>query len=153
VSKALAEKRLIMGFGHRVYKTVDPRAEIVRRYCQTIARQREDLHLEAAAEVIERTVKAQKGLPPNVDWPVARLYYYLGLEVELYTPIFVAARVAGWCAHIIEQLDHNRIFRPVGRYIGPAPRKVVPLAERNDGSDVYVPSDQTPVASGRGKRT
>jgi citrate synthase len=67
-----------------------------------------------------------------VDWPVGRLYYYLGLEIELYTPLFVVARIAGWSAHVIEQLEHNRIFRPMARYVGPAPRKVVPIARRGN---------------------
>ena len=131
VRRMFAEKRLIMGFGHRVYKKVDPRAEIVKRFCRSMAESRGDTSLEETAEIIERLVKTEKGLPANVDWPVARLYYYLGLEIELYTPLFVAARIAGWSAHIIEQHDHNRIFRPMGLYVGPSPRQVVPLAQRN----------------------
>ncbi len=128
--KMFADKKLIMGFGHRVYKTVDPRAVIVNRYCKSIAKARGDMSLEETADIIENLVKTEKGLPANVDWPVARLYHYLGLEVETYTPLFVVARIAGWCAHVIEQLDKNRIFRPMGRYIGSGPRKVVPLAQR-----------------------
>src|SRR5207247_11259704 len=128
--KALAEKRLIMSFGHRVYKTVDPRAEIMKRYCEQLAKTRRDTRMEETAAIIERIVKQEKGLPANVDWPVGRLYHYLGLEVELYTPLFVVARVAGWSAHVIEQLDHNRIFRPMGKYVGPATRHVTPLAKR-----------------------
>ncbi len=128
--KMFAEKKLIMGFGHRVYKKLDPRAVIVNRFCKSIAKSRGDMSLEESADIIENLVKAEKGLPANVDWPVARLYYYLGLEIELYTPLFVVARIAGWSAHVIEQHDKNRIFRPMGRYIGPAMRKLVPLAER-----------------------
>jgi citrate synthase len=131
VRRMFAEKRLVMGFGHRVYKKVDPRAEIVKRYCRGMAEARGDTSLEETAEIIERLLKTEKGLPANVDWPVARLYYYLGLEIELYTPLFVAARIAGWSAHVIEQHDHNRIFRPMGLYVGPSPRQVVPLAQRN----------------------
>ena len=130
VRQALAEKRKIMGFGHRVYKTVDPRAEIVKGYCHSIAQARSDTALEETAAVIERIVKTEKKLPANVDWPVARLYHYLGLEIELYTPVFVMARVAGWTAHVVEQLSDNRIFRPMGRYVGPELRKVVPLDQR-----------------------
>jgi citrate synthase len=123
--KMFADKKLIMGFGHRVYKHVDPRAVIIDRYCKSIVKTRSDTSLEETAEIIERLVKTEKGLPANVDWPIARLYYYLGLEVELYTPIFVAARIAGWAAHVVEQHDKNRIFRPMGRYIGQTGRKVV----------------------------
>jgi citrate synthase len=122
--KMFADKKLIMGFGHRVYKKVDPRAVIVDRYCKSIAKARGDMSLEQTADIIENLVKTEKGLPANVDWPVARLYYYLGLDIEIYTPLFVVARIAGWTAHIIEQLDKNRIFRPMGRYIGATGRKV-----------------------------
>jgi len=128
--KMFAEKKLIMGFGHRVYKTVDPRAVITNRFCKSIAKARGDMSLEETADIIENLVKTEKGLPANVDWPVARLYHYLGLDVELYTPLFVVARIAGWMAHVIEQQDKNRIFRPMGRYIGKTGRKVVPLAQR-----------------------
>jgi citrate synthase len=119
-----AQKKLIMGFGHRVYKKIDPRAVIISRYCKSIAKSRGDMSLEETADIIEKLVQTEKGLPANVDWPVARLYHYLGLEIELYTPLFVAARIAGWTAHVIEQLEKNRIFRPMGRYIGLTGRKV-----------------------------
>jgi citrate synthase len=130
VRQALAEKRKIMGFGHRVYKLGDPRATILKPWCQQLAEKTGHANLERTAEVIETVVRAEKGLPPNADWPSARLYYYLGLPVESYTPLFVMSRVVGWSAHVIEQLDNNRIIRPLARYTGPAPRAVVPLAER-----------------------
>ena len=69
-------------------------------------------------------------MPPNVDWPSARLYHYMGLEIDLYTPIFAMARVAGWAAHIIEQLDHNRLMRPRAIYTGPPHRPVKPIDQR-----------------------
>ena len=75
----------------------------------------------------------QKNLPPNVDWPSARLYHYMGLEIDLYTPIFAMARVAGWAAHIIEQLDHNCLTRPRARYTGPPNRQVKPINQRGEG--------------------
>ena len=86
--------------------------------------------MEAMADTIERIVRTEKGLPPNLDWPSARLYYYLGLEVELYTPLFVVSRVAGWSAHVIEQLDNNRLIRPRANYTGPALRKWVGVDRR-----------------------
>jgi len=125
VREALAQKRRIMGFGHRVYKTGDPRARILKEHCQKLAREMGDDRWERVAEPIERIVTEEKGLPPNVDWPCARLYHYLGLDVSIYTPVFAMARAAGWAAHVIEQLDHNRLMRPRARYVG-APRRAVP---------------------------
>jgi 2-methylcitrate synthase/citrate synthase II len=130
IQDALARKERIMGFGHRVYKTGDPRASIVKQYCTDLAREVGDDRWERTAEPIERAVTTQKHLPPNVDWPTARLYHYMGLETDLYTPIFAMARVAGWAAHVIEQLDHNRLMRPRSRYIGPPHRTVEPVEQR-----------------------
>ncbi len=122
VRDALAKKKRIMGFGHRVYKDGDPRATLLKPLCQELAAEVGQSDLEATADIIERIVRVEKGLPPNLDWPSARLYHYLGLSVDLYTPLFVVSRVTGWSAHIIEQLDHNRLIRPLARYTGPAPR-------------------------------
>jgi 2-methylcitrate synthase/citrate synthase II len=130
ISDALARQERIMGFGHRVYKTGDPRARILKTYCTRIAQEIGDDRWERIAEPIERAVTQQKRLPPNVDWPSARLYHYLGLNIGTYTPIFAMARVAGWAAHIIEQLDNNRLMRPRARYIGPPTRDVKPLDQR-----------------------
>ena len=130
VRDALAQKRRIMGFGHRVYKTGDPRARFLKPWCQQLAAESGHESLEQMAEVIERVVGEQKGLPPNLDWPSARLYHYLGLPVELYTPLFVVSRISGWSAHVIEQLDNNRLIRPLGRYTGPGEKEFKPLAER-----------------------
>jgi citrate synthase len=130
IRDALARKERIMGFGHRVYKTGDPRARILKAHCAALAAEIGDDHWERVAEPIERAVTEQKHLPPNVDWPCARLYHYLGLNTHLYTPIFAMARLAGWAAHIIEQLDHNRLMRPRARYIGPPNRHVNPIADR-----------------------
>ena len=130
VRTALSEKRRVMGFGHRVYKTGDPRAVILRGYCRQLAEQTGQVELETIADTIETIIGTEKGLPPNLDWPSARLYHYLGLEVELYTPLFVASRVAGWSAHVIEQAENNRLIRPRSRYIGPSPRSFKPISER-----------------------
>jgi len=130
IQDALARKERIMGFGYRVYKTGDPRAAILKKYCSDLAREVGDDRWERIAEPIERAVTAQKLLPPNVDWPSARLYHYMGLDIDLYTPIFAMARVAGWAAHIIEQLDHNRLMRPRALYIGPPHREVKPIDGR-----------------------
>ena len=130
IQDALARKERIMGFGHRVYKTGDPRAAILKEHCIALAKEVGDDRWERIAEPIEQAVTSQKHLPPNVDWPSARLYHYMGLEIDLYTPIFAMARVAGWAAHIIEQLDHNRLMRPRGRYTGPPHRPVKPIDQR-----------------------
>ncbi len=119
-----------MGFGHRVYKEGDPRAVYLRELCRALAAETGNEELESIAAVLERVVWEEKKLPPNLDWPAARLYHYLGLPIELYTPLFVLSRTSGWCAHVIEQHDNNRLIRPRARYIGPEPRPWKPLAER-----------------------
>jgi citrate synthase len=127
---ALARKERVMGFGHRVYKAGDVRAGILKAYARKAAETAGALQWEETAEVIEKVLAEEKNLFPNLDWPAGRLYHALGLEVPLYTPIFVMARVAGWSAHVNEQQANNRLIRPRGRYIGPAQRSVKPLAER-----------------------
>ena len=118
VQDALAKKVKIMGFGHRVYKDGDPRARYLKPLCAALAAETGEQHLEQIADVIEQKIWQEKRIPPNLDWPSARLYHYLKLPVELYTPLFVVSRVTGWSAHVIEQLENNRIFRPRSRYIG-----------------------------------
>ena len=130
IRDALANKRRIMGFGHRVYKTGDPRAAYLRTLCGELAVETGNQDMEAMADTIETIVRNEKKLPPNLDWPSARLYHYMGLDVDLYTPLFVLSRVTGWAAHVIEQLDNNRLIRPRANYTGPAPRKWMPVAKR-----------------------
>ena len=122
VREALANKIRIMGFGHRVYKEGDPRAWYLKSLCAELAEQTGNQDMERMADVIEGIVGTEKGLPPNLDWPSARLYHYMGLPVPLYTPLFVLSRVVGWSAHVIEQLDNNRLIRPRSRYTGAEPR-------------------------------
>jgi 2-methylcitrate synthase len=130
IRKALVEKRKIMGFGHRVYKDGDPRAIYLKRLTAAVAVETGHQDMEKMADIIESIVWSEKRIPPNVDWPCARLYHYFGLPPDLYTPIFVVARVVGWSAHIIEQLDHNRIMRPRGLYKGPDLRTWKPMGQR-----------------------
>lgn len=130
VREALADKRRIMGFGHRVYKEGDPRAVYLKPICQALAEASGHQTIEQTAEAIEQVVRDEKGLPPNLDWPAARLYYYLGLPVQLYTPLFVLSRVVGWSAHVIEQRQDNRLIRPRANYTGPEPREWVPIDQR-----------------------
>jgi 2-methylcitrate synthase/citrate synthase II len=130
IRAALDQKRRIMGFGHRVYKTGDPRARFLKPLCAELARASGNEKLEQTAEIIERIVGEEKKLPPNLDWPSARLYSYLGLPLDLYTPLFVVSRVVGWSAHAVEQLANNRLIRPRANYTGPGLRKWKPVEER-----------------------
>ena len=131
VRTRLATGERIMGFGHRVYKLGDPRAEILEETCAALAHTPEQDDLQQTATIIARLMRQEKGLFPNLDWPCARLYHYLGLEADVFTPLFVASRVAGWSAHVIEQAANNRLIRPRSRYTGPSARKFVPLALRD----------------------
>jgi citrate synthase len=130
IRDALARKERVMGFGHRVYKTGDVRAGVLKEYARKAAQTTGQTKWEETAEIIEGVLASEKNLFPNLDWPAGRLYHALGLEVPLYTPIFVASRVTGWSAHVIEQIDHNRLIRPRARYTGPEVRHVVPIAQR-----------------------
>jgi citrate synthase len=130
IRDALAHKVKIMGFGHRVYKDGDPRAVYLKELCNELAKETGNEDLETTADVIQRVIWEEKKLPPNLDWPSGRLYHYMNLPVELYTPLFVLSRVTGWAAHIIEQLDNNRLIRPRARYIGPERRPWKPVAKR-----------------------
>ncbi len=130
VRDALANKVRIMGFGHRVYKTGDPRARYLKTLCGELAAETGHEDMEKMADVIETIVVGEKKLPPNLDWPSARLYHYMGLAVDLYTPLFVLSRVVGWSAHVIEQLDNNRLIRPRANYTGPEPRDWVAIDDR-----------------------
>ncbi|MFN0195130.1 MAG: citrate/2-methylcitrate synthase [Planctomycetaceae bacterium] len=130
IRTALQKKRRVMGFGHRVYKTCDPRAVYLKDYCKQLAERRGNFELENMAETIEQLIWQEKKLPPNLDWPSARLYHYLGLDVSIYTPLFVVSRVVGWSAHVIEQMRQNRLIRPSSRYVGPPLRSYVPLSDR-----------------------
>jgi citrate synthase len=125
IRDALARKERVMGFGHRVYKTGDVRAKILKEFTRKAAQETGQTAWEETADIIEKVMAQEKNLLPNLDWPAGRLYHAMGLEVPLYTPIFVMSRVAGWSAHVIEQLDHNRLIRPRARYTGPALRSVV----------------------------
>ncbi|WP_439622828.1 citrate/2-methylcitrate synthase [Gemmata sp.] len=127
---ALARKERIMGFGHRVYKAGDVRAGILRKYARAAADAAGATKWEDTADTIERVMAAEKNMHPNLDWPAGRLYHAMKLEIPLYTPIFAMSRISGWSAHVVEQLDNNRLIRPRALYKGPEPRTVKPLGER-----------------------
>src|SRR3954452_10685505 len=126
----LARKERIMGFGHRVYKTYDPRAVILKRFSKMLADRSDEPHWFSMSEHIENAVLEEKGLYPNVDFYSASTYHYLGIETGLFTPIFAMSRVVGWAAHVIEQHGDNRLIRPSSEYVGPEPRSYVPIERR-----------------------
>jgi citrate synthase len=130
VREALATKKKVMGFGHREYKKADSRALWLTPVAKRLGERLGNTTWGSISDVLEQVMFEEKGLYPNVDFPAAYLYYLLGIPIELYTPIFVVARVAGWSAHAIEQLDNNRLIRPKAIYEGPAGLKWLPVAER-----------------------
>ena len=136
LAERFATRRVVMGFGHRVYKQGDVRARLLADVCRQLIRSEgipeSNLHLEQLADTVEAQMLEQKGLKPNLDWPAARVYHALGLPIRVFTPIFVVARLSGWTAHIIEQMGDNRLIRPLSEYCGPEPRPYPPPAERLD---------------------
>jgi 2-methylcitrate synthase len=128
--KMLAEKRLIMGFGHRVYRVSDPRNEVIKEWARRLAEAAGDRQLYPVSERIEQVMWREKRLFPNLDFYSASAYHRMGIPTPMFTPIFVLSRVTGWSAHVFEQRADNRLIRPDAEYVGPAPRAVVPLAKR-----------------------
>ncbi|HEX6075727.1 MAG TPA: citrate/2-methylcitrate synthase [Micromonosporaceae bacterium] len=120
----------IMGFGHRVYRTEDPRATHLRRMSRQLAELTGEPKWYEMSSHMERTVFEVKSLRPNVDFYAASVYHYLGIPTDLFTPVFSISRMSGWTAHVIEQHADNRLIRPDSEYIGQPPRTVKPLAER-----------------------
>lgn len=115
---ALAEKRKIMGFGHRVYKNGDPRAKILRGMSESLTKLSGEPQWYEISKYLDEQMKERKGLLPNVDFYSATVYNSMGIPLDLYTPIFATSRVAGWVAHILEQYSKNRIYRPRGQWVG-----------------------------------
>ena len=130
VKAKLGAKEKIMGFGHRVYKTEDPRATHLRKLSQQIGEMTGDTRWYEMSRKMEEVVMGEKGLYPNVDFYAASVYYSMGIPVDLFTPIFAASRVAGWTAHVREQYADNRLIRPESEYVGPPHRSYVPLDQR-----------------------
>lgn len=121
VLKMLEEKQLIMGFGHRVYTTRDPRSDIIKKEALRLATEEGDEKLYPIAERIEQVMRREKHLFPNLDFYSALVYHYCNIPIRMFTPLFVIARVTGWSAHLMEQRAHNKLIRPVSHYIGPEP--------------------------------
>ena len=130
VHEQFAAKKVVMGFGHRVYKDGDVRAKLLGRLCREMVCGTDGDRLEELAARVEAIMLDRKRLKPNLDWPAARVYHALGLPVKVFTPIFVVARMSGWTAHCIEQIGDNRLIRPLSAYVGPSPRDYVPITAR-----------------------
>lgn len=131
LADALAQKKKIMGIGHRVYKVLDPRAPHLRAMAVKLTEQLGEPKWIRMSERIAATMKEKKGLNANVDFYSATVYYSLGIPTDMFTPIFAIARTAGWTGHVLEQLADNRLYRPLSEYVGPAVgKKVVPIADR-----------------------
>lgn len=130
VRQMLAKKAKIMGFGHRVYRDNDPRNAVIKQWSKRLGEQVGDTRLYPVSEAIEKVMWDEKKLFPNLDFYSASAYHFLGIPTELFTPIFVISRTAGWCAHVIEQRGNNRLIRPGADYTGPETRAYVPLAQR-----------------------
>lgn len=126
----LAQKQLIMGFGHRVYTTSDPRSAIIKKLAKQLSDEVGDNSLYHIAERIETVMKREKNLFPNLDFYSAVAYRLSDIATPLFTPLFVFSRVAGWSAHLLEQRANNKLIRPLSNYTGPAHRNWVPLEER-----------------------
>lgn len=127
---ALANKRKIMGFGHRVYRSGDSRVPTMSKYRDLLAERCSGQKWVEISRVLETEMIARKNIFPNLDFPAGPAYYLMGFEIDLFTPIFVMARVAGWSAHVAEQLSDNRLVRPLAEYVGHGPREVPPLSAR-----------------------
>jgi len=131
VREMLAQKKKVSGFGHRVYHTEDPRATHLRKMSQDLCQSSGQPKWFEMSSKIEKFVKSEKKLNANVDFYSASTYHVLGIDVDLFTPIFAVSRISGWSAHVIEQLDDNRLIRPRADYIGPSyPQHWVPTEQR-----------------------
>ena len=130
ITEALAQKKKIMGFGHRVYRTEDPRATWLRQFSREMGETKGDLRWYEISRKIEEVMMREKGLYPNVDFYSASTYYMMGIPLDLFTPIFAISRISGWTGHILEQYANNRLIRPRAEYIGPRNVPYVPIDER-----------------------
>jgi citrate synthase len=130
IKDALAKKKKIMGFGHAVYRTEDPRATHLRRFSKEMGERKGDTKWYEMTAKVEEVMKREKGLLPNVDAYSASTYYMMGIPLDLYTPIFAISRISGWTAHILEQYADNKLIRPRAQYIGPRNVPYVPIDER-----------------------
>ena len=130
INNALDKKAVVMGFGHRVYKSGDSRVPTMREYFAKVARVKKDKKFEKIYDIVEKVMIDRKNIYPNVDYPTGPTYHLMGFDTDFFTPIFVISRITGWSAHILEQHAANKLIRPLASYKGSSYRKVVPLNQR-----------------------
>ncbi len=130
VKGLLMQKQRVMGFGHRVYKTEDPRAKHLKRLSRELGERQGNLRWYAISEKVEEVMLREKGLYCNVDFYSASVQYMLGIPIDMFTPLFASSRIVGWTAHIMEQMGDNRLIRPRAEYVGPRNLRWVPMEER-----------------------
>jgi len=130
INNALKNKDVVMGFGHRVYKSGDSRVPTMREYFGKVAKIKKDKTFEKIYDIVEKVMIKKKNIHPNVDYPTGPTYHLMGFDTDFFTPIFVISRITGWSAHIMEQHAANKLIRPLASYKGSKHRKVMQLNQR-----------------------
>ncbi len=130
INNALNKKAVVMGFGHRVYKSGDSRVPTMREYFGKVAKIKKDKTYEKIYDIVEKVMIEKKNIHPNVDYPTGPTYHLMGFDTDFFTPIFVISRITGWSAHVIEQHSNNKLIRPLAAYNGSKYRKVTSLKNR-----------------------
>ncbi len=130
INTALDKKSVVMGFGHRVYKSGDSRVPTMREYFSKVAKVKKDKKFEKIYDIVEKVMIDRKNIYPNVDYPTGPTYHLMGFDTDFFTPIFVISRITGWSAHILEQHAANKLIRPLASYKGSGYRKVIPINQR-----------------------
>ena len=130
INEALQNKSVVMGFGHRVYKSGDSRVPTMREYFGKVAKIKKDKTFEKIYDIVEKVMIEKKNIHPNVDYPTGPTYHLMGFDTDFFTPIFVISRITGWSAHIMEQHAANKLIRPLAKYKGSKHRKVLELNYR-----------------------